>query len=95
MTEPVFKLRLYIAGDAQNSLAAVKNLHAICDRYLPGRHQIELVDVLLQPARALDEGIPMTPMLVRLAPLPPRKIVGSLQQTEVVLQALGLPTVQS
>ncbi|MCE9660783.1 MAG: circadian clock KaiB family protein [Burkholderiales bacterium] len=88
---PLVRLRLYVAGDAQNSLAAVANLHDICDRYLPARHQIELVDVLREPARALSDGVLMTPMLVKFAPLPVRKVVGSLNQTEVVLQALGLP----
>lgn len=92
MAEPsIVRLRLYVAGDAQNSLSAVENLHDICDRFLPERHQIELVDVLREPRRALADGVLMTPMLVRLAPGPVRKIVGSLSQTQVVLQALGLP----
>jgi circadian clock protein KaiB len=86
-----FKFRLYIAGDAENSLAAVANLREICDRLLPARHQIELVDVLREPLRALAEGVLMTPMLVKLAPLPVRKIIGSLSQTETVVQALELP----
>jgi circadian clock protein KaiB len=85
------KLRIYVAGDAQNSLAAVSNLHDICDRFLPARHQIELVDVLREPKRALQDGVLMTPMLVKLAPLPVCRIVGSLSQTQIVLQALGLP----
>jgi circadian clock protein KaiB len=88
---PIVRLRLYVAGDAQNSLAAVENLHGICDRFLPDRHKIELIDVLREPRRALADGVLMTPMLVKLAPGPVRKIVGSLSQTQIVLQALGLP----
>ena len=92
MAESAFvSLRLYVAGDAQNSLAAVANLHDICDRFLPDLHRIELVDVLREPGRALSDGVLMTPMLVKLAPLPMRKVVGSLSETGVVLQALGLP----
>jgi circadian clock protein KaiB len=87
---PIVRLRLYVAGGAQNSLAAVCNLQDICERFLPARHQIELVDVLKEPKRALADGVLMTPMLVKLAPLPVSKVVGSLSQTEVVLQALGL-----
>jgi circadian clock protein KaiB len=92
MTAPdQFKFRLYVAGDAENSLAAIANLRDICDRFLPARHQVELIDVLLEPMRALDDGVFMTPMLVKLAPLPARKILGSLSQTKTVLQTLDLP----
>jgi circadian clock protein KaiB len=90
-TPAQFKFRLYIAGDAENSLAAVANLRDICARLLPERHQIELIDVLREPMRALADGVFMTPMLVKLTPLPMRKIVGSLSQTETVLQVLDLP----
>jgi circadian clock protein KaiB len=86
-----FRFRLYVAGDAENSLAAIANLREICDRFLPARHQIELVDVLLEPMRALADGVLMTPMLMKLAPLPVRKIIGSLSQIQTVVQALGLP----
>jgi circadian clock protein KaiB len=86
----VFKFRLYIAGDAQNSVAALANLTTICRKYLPGLYNIEVMDVFLEPARALTDGIFMTPTLVKLAPAPTRTIIGNLSQTGVVLQALGL-----
>jgi hypothetical protein len=85
-----FKFRLYVAGDAQNSAQALTNLHAICRKYLPDRHDIEVVDVFLEPLRALEEGIFMTPALVKLTPLPKRTAVGTLSQTTPVLHALGL-----
>jgi circadian clock protein KaiB len=86
----VFKFRLYIAGDAQNSVEALANLTTICRKYLPGLHNIEVMDVFLEPARALTDGIFMTPTLVKLAPAPTRTIIGNLSRTGVVLQALGL-----
>jgi circadian clock protein KaiB len=86
-----FKFRLYIAGDAQNSLEALNNLHAICDRLVPERHEIEVVDVFQNPKRALAEGIFLTPILVKIEPAPSRRIVGTLSQTQTVVQALGLP----
>ena len=85
-----FKFRLYVAGDAQNSLQAAANLSAICRDHLPDRHEIEVVDVLREPQRALTDGIFMTPTLVKLGPSAIRKIVGTLSQTQPVLQALGL-----
>lgn len=89
----MFKFRLYVAGDAQNSSQAISNLNEICLAYLPGRHEIEIVDVFLQPHRALADGIFMTPTLVKLAPGPARKIVGTLSQPEVVIHTLGLKLV--
>ncbi len=85
-----FKFRLYVADDAENSVRAIANLAAICREHLAERYEIEIVDVLKHPQRALAEGIFMTPTLVRLSPLPARKIVGALSDARAVLQALGL-----
>lgn len=86
----MFRFRLYVAGDAPNSARAAANLAAICRAHLPDRHEIEVVDVFREPKRALADGIFMTPTLVRLAPSPARRIVGTLSQTPSVLQAFGL-----
>jgi circadian clock protein KaiB len=83
-------LRLYIAGDAPNSVRAIANLTAICREHLLDRHNIEIVDVFREPTRALADGILLTPMLVKLSPLPVRRILGSLSQSQPVLHALGL-----
>jgi circadian clock protein KaiB len=88
-----FKFRLYVAGDAQNSTQAIANLTALCRTHLPGRHDIEVVDVFREPKRALADGIFMTPTLIKLAPSPARTIVGSLSQRQPLLQALGLETI--
>ena len=87
-----FKFRLYVAGDAQNSAQAIANLTALCRAHLPDRHEIEIVDVIRDPKRALTDGILMTPTLVKLAPSTELRIVGTLSQTQPVLQALGLGT---
>ena len=89
----LFKFRLYVAGDAPNSVQARVNLAAICRTYLPGSHEIEIVDVFRYPKRALTDGIFITPTLVRVAPAPVCRIVGALSQAPTVLQALGLETV--
>jgi circadian clock protein KaiB len=85
-----YKLRLYVAGDSPNSARAVLNLKAFCQEHLPERHQIEIVDVFLDPKRALSDGILLTPTLVKLSPVPVRKIIGTLSQTQTLSQALGL-----
>ncbi len=85
-----FKFRIYVAGDALNSAQALANLDTICREYLPDRHEIEVVDVFREPKRALTDGVFMTPTLVKVAPFPTRRIVGTLSQTRLVLQAVGL-----
>lgn len=86
-----FKFRLYIAGEAVNSAQALTHLQALCRAHLAGRHSIEVVDVFSEPERAMADRIFMTPTLVRLAPLPMRKIVGTLSDTTALMQALDLP----
>ena len=85
-----FQFRLYVAGATQNSAAAIANLKALCETHLRDRHRIEIVDVFRAPKRALADGILMTPTLMKLSPPPARRVVGTLSQTEPVLQALGL-----
>jgi circadian clock protein KaiB len=88
----IFKFRLYIAADTINSSQAMANLRALCQTHLAGRHEIEIIDVFRDPQRALAEGIRMTPTLLRLVPTPVRRIVGTLSQTQRVLETLGLDT---
>ena len=88
----IYKFRLYVADDTMNSSQAIANLHALCKTHLSGLHEIEIVDVFKEPQRAILEGIRMTPTLLRLAPLPIRRIVGTLMDTQRVLETLGLDT---
>ena len=90
MSPDVFSFRLYIAGDAPNSLQAIANLAQLCETHLPDRHEIEIVDVLLDPKRALTESLLMTPTLVTDSPYPGHRIVGTLSNIEPILQILGL-----
>ena len=92
MSKPThFKFRLYVAGDAANSTQAVANLQALCREHLPERHEIEIVDVLREPKRALVDAVLLTPMLVKCSPGPIRKVVGMLSHTETLFHTLGLP----
>ena len=87
-----YRFQLYVAGDGLNSARAITNLSAICQAHLPDRHAIEIVDVYQHPERALADAIFMTPTLVKLAPAPEIRIVGTLSDIPIVLQALGLAT---
>ena len=90
MHGPDFSFRLYVAGEGQNSVRAIANLTALCEARLVGRHRIEIVDVFGQPGRALEDGIVMTPTLIRLEPGPVRRVIGTLQATDDVAAVLGL-----
>jgi len=87
-----FHFRLYVADETQNSMRAIANLAALCREQLPDRYVIEIVDVFKEPKRALEDGILMTPTLVKLAPAPVRRIVGTLGDSQTVLLALDLET---
>ena len=88
--EERWELRLYIAGQTPKSRAALANLKRICEEHLPGRYQIELVDLLVNPRLAREDQIFAIPTLVRKLPVPLRKIIGDLSDTERTLVGLQL-----
>lgn len=85
-----YRFRLYVAGDGTNSVQAVANLASLCRTHLADRSVVEIVDVFQEPMRALEDGVFMTPTLLKLSPAPTRKIVGTLSQVSLVLAALDL-----
>jgi len=83
------RLRLYVAGHAPNSVRAIANARAICAEHFAARHELEIVDLLKHPTRGLEDGIIVTPTLLRLQPLPACRVIGSLSDTDQVLLALS------
>lgn len=81
------KLRLFIAGNAPNSVRAVANVRAICAKHFVARHELEIVDLMNNPERAAADGIIVTPTLLKLSP-PAGRLVGSLSDTASVLEVL-------
>jgi circadian clock protein KaiB len=88
-TPPRLRLRLYVAGEAPNSVRAIANCRAICDEHFASEHELEIVDLLDHPKRAVADGIIVTPTLLKLLPLPVQRVIGSLSDTNQVLQALS------
>jgi circadian clock protein KaiB len=86
----VFELRLYVAGQTPRSVAAFANLKKICEEHLPGRYNIEVVDLVKHPHLAAGDQILAIPTLVRKLPQPIRKIVGDLRDTERALVGLQI-----
>jgi circadian clock protein KaiB len=83
------RLRLYIAGNAPNSLLAIANTKAICDEHFRSEHEIEIVDLIEHPQRALADGIIVTPTLLKLSPPPVQRVIGNLSDTNQLLRALA------
>ena len=90
-----FILCLYIAGSGPNSLRALANLETLIQSYGRDCFEIEIVNVLAEPQRALRDHILVTPTLVKLAPLPPIQIAGDLSDGSRVVYALGLDPASS
>jgi len=83
-------LRLYIAGQTPKCLAAVSNLHQLCEQHLVGQYDIEVIDLLEKPQLAEGDNIVAIPTLVRMLPQPIRKIIGDLSDAEKTLVGLQL-----
>ena len=88
--DPVWRLRLYVAGQSPKCLNAFVNLRKLCEEHLAGRFEIEIVDLVEHPDLAQDDDVLAVPALVRNAPLPTRKLTGDLSDTGRVLGQLGL-----
>ena len=83
-------LRLYITGSTSRSVLALTNLKKICDEYLEGRYELEVIDLYQMPILAKDEQIIAAPTLIKKLPLPFRRIIGDMSNVEKVLMGLDL-----
>jgi circadian clock protein KaiB len=85
-----YLLRLYITGHTPRSLRSVENLRSLCERYLKGRYDLEVVDIYQQPALAKEGQIIAAPTLVKTLPLPLRRLVGDFSDASRVVLGLDL-----
>lgn len=88
--EKQYRLRLFVTGTTPKSLRAITNIKRICEKHLEGRYKLEVVDVYQQPKLAKTEQIIAAPTLVKLLPLPLRKMIGDLANTDRTLLGLDL-----
>jgi len=90
--EQVFSLKLFVTGASPNSARAIANLKGICEKYLTKKYDLEIIDIYQQPLKAQHEQIIALPMLVKSFPLPLKRLIGDMSNTEKVLRGLGLNT---
>lgn len=86
----MYVLHLYVSGQSQRSLNAEYNLRRICEKSLGTNYELTLIDVEARPDIADSHSVFATPLTVRVAPLPVRRIVGDLSDAARVLTALGI-----
>ena len=91
-----FVIKLYVTGQTPRTQRAIDNLRRICEQELGGRYDLLVIDILQRPQLAEDEKILATPTVVKELPLPIRRIIGDLSDSERVLLGLDLrPAVNS
>ena len=88
--EETYILKLFVTGILPNSTHAIKNANAICEQYLKGRYELEVIDIYQQPSLALVEDIIAVPVLIKKFPLPEERMIGDLSDIEKVLIGLDL-----
>ena len=85
-----YVLRLYVAGISPRSLAAIKSITKICEDHLKGHNELQVIDIYQQPTLAKGEQIIAAPTLIKKLPLPLRRFIGNLADTERILVGLDL-----
>jgi circadian clock protein KaiB len=87
-----YVLRLYITGITPRSTQAIANVKRICEEYLAGCYELEVIDIYQRPVLAKDEQIIAVPTLIKKLPLPLRKVIGDMSDTKRILLGLDLRT---
>jgi len=88
--DDVYRLCLFVTGATPNSARAISNLKELCETHLKGKYQLDIVDVYQQPLIAENKQIIALPMLIKKSPLPQRRLIGDMSDTDKVLRGLNL-----
>lgn len=90
LSRPRYLFRLYIAGGTSRSSQAITNVRRICEQYLAGCYELEVIDVYQQPAATKAADLIALPTLIKELPLPSRRFVGDMSNTERIVVGLRL-----
>lgn len=86
----VYRFSLFVSGATLKSARAIANIKSICEKHLDGKYKIEVIDIYQQPERLSSDQVVAVPMLVKQYPLPVRKFIGDLSDTDRVLDGLNI-----
>jgi|ERR1017187_1898789 circadian clock protein KaiB len=90
LAQPNYLFRLYVSGTSPRSALAITNLRNICESYLQGRYELEVIDVYQQMKATKEAQIVAVPTLIKELPLPPQRFVGDMSNTEKIVVGLKL-----
>ena len=85
-----FSFRLYVTGTTARSTRAVSNIRSLCEEFLPGHYDLEVVDIYQHPAVAIEQQIVAAPTLIKQLPKPLQRIIGDLSDRKKILMHLSL-----
>jgi circadian clock protein KaiB len=83
-------LQLYVSGMSPKSMEAIENLKRLCDEHLNDAFDLEIIDIYKNPESAIEQHIVFSPSLIKLLPLPKKTLIGTLADTQKVINALGI-----
>jgi circadian clock protein KaiB len=92
--EQQYVLKLYVTGHTPRSMQAIASIRSLCEEHLQGRYELQVIDIYQQPLLAEGEQIIAAPTLIKLLPLPLRKLVGDMSNEEKVLLGLDLRKIE-
>ncbi len=87
-----YVFRLYVTGMTPKSILAIANVQNLCEKYLEGFYDLKIIDIYQQPKLAKEEQIIATPTLIKQLPLPIRRLIGDMSDTERFLVGIDLKT---
>ena len=90
-----YVLQLYVTGMTPKSTEAIANVKKLCENYMEGRYELEVIDIYQQPKLAQQEQIIATPTLIKKLPQPLRKLIGDMSDTESFLVSINLKSKDS
>lgn len=90
LAQPSYLFRLYVSGTSPRSTLAITNVRKICERYLAGHYELEVIDVYQQPSETKSAQVIAVPTLIKEVPLPPQRFVGDMSDTERIVIGLNL-----
>jgi circadian clock protein KaiB len=90
LSRPKYVFRLYVAGNTMRSTQAITNVRRICDQYLAGFYDLEVIDVYQSPGATRECNIIALPTLIKELPLPPKRFIGDMSDEERIVIGLKL-----
>jgi circadian clock protein KaiB len=85
-----YRLKLYVTGQTPRSRGAIRNLNRLIEDLIPDNCELDIIDVQENPQSAEDDKVLATPTLIKERPLPPRRIIGDLSDTDKVREGLDI-----